>query len=128
MGGRRRYGRWDASDAELWEAAAAANAAEFLRQLPDGLDTFMGEGGARLSGGQRRRLALARTLLSPAPLLLLDEPCAGLDAETEREFYVTLNETAQGRTIVLIVHRLTGVERLDRVWRLVNGRAVAAAG
>jgi ATP-binding cassette subfamily C protein CydC len=84
-------------------------------------------GGARLSGGQARRLALARALLSPATLLLLDEPCAGLDAETERGFYETLNAQAAGRTIVLIVHRLTGAERLDRVWRLSAGRAVAAA-
>lgn len=119
--------RPDADDAALWQALESARLAEFVRGLPDQLDTWIGEGGARLSGGQRRRLALARTLLSPAPLLLLDEPCAGLDAETEREFFATLNDTAEGRTIVLIVHRLTGVERLDRVWRLVNGRAVPAA-
>ncbi len=120
--------RPDADDVALWQALEAARLAEFVRSLPDQLDTWVGEGGARLSGGQRRRLALARTLMSPAPLLLLDEPCAGLDAETEREFYATLNETAQGRTVVLIAHRLTGVERLDRVWRLVRGRTVAAAG
>lgn len=119
--------RPDADDAALWQALESARLAEFVQGLPDQLDTWIGEGGARLSGGQRRRLALARTLLSPAPLLLLDEPCAGLDAETEREFFATLNDTAQGRTMVLIVHRLTGAERLDRVWRLVNGRAVPAA-
>ena len=99
-----------------------------MRALPDGLDTWVGESGARFSGGQGRRLALARALLSPAPILILDEPCAGLDAETERDFFQTLNETAPGRTIILIAHRLTGVERLDRIYRLSAGHAVAAAG
>ena len=99
-----------------------------MRVLPDGLDTWVGEGGTRFSGGQGRRLALARALLSPAPVLILDEPCAGLDAETERGFLETLNETASGRTVILITHRLTGVERLDRIFRLSGGKAVAAAG
>ncbi len=74
------------------------------------------------SGGQGRRLALARALLSPAPILILDEPCAGLDAETERAFLATLNEVADGRTVILITHRLTGVEQLDRIWRLSGGQ------
>ena len=77
-----RYGRWDASDDELWAAAEAANAAEFLRKLPEGLDTYLGEGGARLSGGQRQRIAIARALLRDAPLLLLDEATSALDAES----------------------------------------------
>ena len=98
-----------------------------VRGLPDGLDTWVGEGGAQLSGGQGRRLALARALLSPAPVLILDEPCAGLDAETERAFLTTLNDVGDGRSVMLIAHRLTGVERLDRIWRLSGGRAVAAA-
>lgn len=117
-----------ADEAGLWAALEAARIADVVRALPDGLDSWVGEGGARFSGGQGRRLALARTLLSPAPLLILDEPCAGLDAETERAFFTTLNETAEGRTILLIAHRLTGAERLDRIWRLSAGRAVAAAG
>ena len=99
-----------------------------VRALPDGLDTWVGEGGARFSGGQGRRLALARTLLSPAPILILDEPCAGLDAATERAFLATLNEVAPGRSVIMITHRLIGIERLDRIWRLSNGQAVAAAG
>ena len=73
-------------------------------------------------------MALARALLSPAPILILDEPCAGLDAETERAFLATLNEVAAGRSVMLIAHRLTGVERLDRIWRLSGGKAIAAAG
>lgn len=119
--------RPDADDTALWAALDAAQLGEFVRVLPDGLDTWVGEGGARLSGGQGRRLALARTLLSPAPVLILDEPAAGLDAETERAFLETLN-TVDGRTILLIAHRLMGVERLDRIWRLSGGKALAAAG
>jgi ATP-binding cassette, subfamily C, bacterial CydC len=119
--------RPDADDAALWGALDAARIGEVVRALPDGLDTWVGEGGARFSGGQGRRLALARALLSPAPILILDEPCAGLDAETERAFLSTLNEVAGGRSVILIAHRLTGVERLDRIWRLSAGKAIAAA-
>jgi ATP-binding cassette subfamily C protein CydC len=119
--------RPDADANALWTALDAARIGEMVRALPDGLDTWVGEGGARFSGGQGRRLALARALLSPAPILILDEPCAGLDAETERAFLATLNEVAEGRSVILITHRLTGVERLDRIWRLSAGKAVAAA-
>jgi ATP-binding cassette subfamily C protein CydC len=117
-----------ADEAALWAALDAARIAETVRALPDRLDTWVGEGGTRFSGGQGRRLALARALLSPAPLLILDEPCAGLDAATERAFLATLNDAAAGRSVLLITHRLTGVERLDRIWRLSGGKAVAAAG
>jgi len=120
-------GRPEADEAALWAALDAAQVADVVRALPGGLDAWVGEQGAHLSGGQGRRVALARALLSPAPVLILDEPCAGLDAETERAFLATLNTVADGRSVVLIAHRLTGVERLDRIYRLSAGRAVAAA-
>ena len=120
-------GRPDADEAALWRALDAAEIGDFVRALPERLDTWLGEGGARASGGQGRRIALARTLLSDAPILILDEPCAGLDLATERAFFTTLNALPAGRTMVLIAHRLTGTERLDRIWRLSGGHAVAAA-
>jgi ATP-binding cassette subfamily C protein CydC len=120
--------RPDADTNALWGALDAARIGEMVRALPDGLDSWVGEAGARFSGGQARRLVLARALLSRAPILILDEPCAGLDAETERAFLSTLNDVAQGKSVILITHRLTGVERLDRIWRLAAGKAVAATG
>ena len=120
-------GRPTATERELWDALDKAALGDTVRALPDGLDTWLGEGGARLSGGQGRRVALARVLLSEAPILILDEPCAGLDADMERAFLTTLYAEAVGRTVILIAHRLTGAEKLDRIWRLSAGLAVAAA-
>jgi len=119
-------GRPDATDAELWAALDQAAIGDTVRTLPHGLDTWVGEGGTRFSGGQARRLVLARALLSHAPILILDEPCNGLDADAERSFLETLNQVAPERTVILIVHRLTGAERLDRIYRLAGGRALAA--
>ncbi|MGI4951667.1 MAG: thiol reductant ABC exporter subunit CydC [Janthinobacterium lividum] len=121
-------GRPEADEAALWQALGQAGLDEVVRTLPQGLDTWIGEGGAGLSGGQLRRVALARALVSQAPILILDEPATGLDDAAERAFFAALNEAAPGRTVVLIVHRLLGVERLDRIWRLSGGRMVAAAG
>ncbi|HZF93484.1 MAG TPA: ABC transporter transmembrane domain-containing protein [Allosphingosinicella sp.] len=110
-----RYGMWEATDAQLWDAAEAANAAEFLRRLPEGLDTFMGEGGARLSGGQRQRIAIARALLRDAPLLLLDEATSALDADSERLVQTALERLFESRTTMVIAHRLATVRAADRI-------------
>jgi ATP-binding cassette, subfamily B, bacterial len=119
-----RYGRWDASDDMLWEAAEAANAAEFLRRLPQGLDTFLGEAGARLSGGQRQRIVIARAILRDAPLLLLDEATSSLDAESERLVQESLERLMVGRTTIVIAHRLATVRAADRIIVLDHGRIV----
>ena len=119
-----RYGRWEAGDDELWEAAEAANAAEFLRRLPEGLDTYLGEGGARLSGGQRQRIAIARALLRDAPLLLLDEATSALDAESERLVQGSLERLFEGRTTIVIAHRLATVRAADRILVMEQGRIV----
>ncbi|MEY3658932.1 MAG: hypothetical protein RL425_1693 [Pseudomonadota bacterium] len=116
-----RYGRWDASDDDLWAAAESANAAEFLRKLPQGLDTFMGEGGARLSGGQRQRLAIARAILRNAPILLLDEATSALDAESERLVQDALEKLMVGRTTIVIAHRLATVRAADRIIVMEDG-------
>jgi len=120
-----RYGNWDASEDEIWAAARDANGEDFLRQLPDGLDTFMGEGGARLSGGQRQRLAIARALLRrDAPLLLLDEATSALDAESEAAVQGALEHLMEGRTTIVIAHRLATVRAADRIIVMDGGRIV----
>jgi len=119
-----RYGRWDAEDEAIWAAVEAANAADFLRALPEGLDTFLGEGGARLSGGQRQRLAIARALLRNAPLLLLDEATSALDAESERLVQDALDRLMVGRTTMVIAHRLATVRKADRIVVTDAGRIV----
>ncbi|WP_260483728.1 ABC transporter transmembrane domain-containing protein [Sphingomicrobium flavum] len=120
-----RYGRWDASEEDIWEAARAANADDFLRALPEGLDTFLGEGGARLSGGQRQRLAIARALLrNDAPLLLLDEATSALDAESEAQVQAALDNLMGQRTSIVIAHRLATVRKADRIIVMDGGRIV----
>ena len=119
-----RFGRWEASDEEIWEAARAANAEAFLQALPQGLDTFLGEGGARLSGGQRQRLSIARALLRNAPILLLDEATSALDAESERLVQDALTRLMKGRTTIVIAHRLATVRAADRIIVLDEGRVV----
>ena len=119
-----RYGNWNASDEALWDAARLANADEFLRALPEGLDTYMGEGGARLSGGQRQRIAIARALLRDAPLLLLDEATSALDAESERLVQDALDRLMADRTTIVIAHRLATVRAADRILVMDGGRIV----
>ncbi|MET0249051.1 MAG: ABC transporter transmembrane domain-containing protein [Sphingobium sp.] len=119
-----RYGRWDASDEQIWAAARAANAESFLRALPQGLDTHLGEGGARLSGGQRQRVAIARALLRDAPILLLDEATSALDAESERAVQDAIERLMHGRTTIVIAHRLATVRAADRIIVMDAGRIV----
>jgi ATP-binding cassette subfamily C protein CydC len=116
----------DAGDEALWRALDRAGIGDVVRALPEGLETGCGEGGARFSGGQGRRLALARVLLSPARILILDEPAAGLDPSAERAFLETLDTATEGRSVILIAHRLLGVERPTRILRLIAGRAIPA--
>jgi ATP-binding cassette, subfamily B, bacterial len=119
-----RYGNWLADDAAIWAAAEQANAANFLRELPQGLETYLGEGGARLSGGQRQRIAIARALLRDAPILLLDEATSALDAESERLVQDALERLMEGRTTVVIAHRLATVRKADRIIVMDQGRIV----
>jgi len=119
-----RYGRWDADDDAIWAAAEAANAASFLRALPDGLDSYLGEAGARLSGGQRQRIAIARAILRDAPLLLLDEATSALDAESEKLVQDALDRLMTGRTTIVIAHRLATVRAADRIMVMDQGRIV----
>ncbi len=119
-----RYGNWSASDDEIWEAARTANAETFLRELPQGLDTFLGEDGARLSGGQRQRIAIARAVLRQSPILLLDEATSALDAESERLVQEALDRLMKDRTTLVIAHRLATVRAADRIIVMDGGRIV----
>ncbi|WP_158537048.1 thiol reductant ABC exporter subunit CydC [Humitalea rosea] len=118
----------DADDAALFGALDRAGIGDLIRALPEGLQTRCGEGGARFSGGQVRRIALARALVCAAPILLLDEPAAGLDAAAELAFLATLETAAAGRTVLLLQHRLIGPFRPQKLFRLVAGRALPGLG
>jgi ATP-binding cassette subfamily B protein len=120
-----RFGRPDATDDEVRAAAVAAHATEFLDRLPDGLNTFLGEKGVRLSGGQRQRIAIARAVLRNPPILLLDEATSSLDAQSERAVQQALAELAEGRTTLVIAHRLATVRRATRIIVLDRGHVVA---
>lgn len=119
-----RYGRPEASDEEVIAAARAAFADEFITRLPEGYATFLGERGVRLSGGQRQRIAIARAMLKNPPLLLLDEATSALDAQSERMVQAALESAMQGRTTLVIAHRLATVQRADRIVVLEHGRIV----
>ena len=119
-----RYGKPEASDAEVMAAAQAAFAHQFISALPEGYDTFLGERGVRLSGGQRQRIAIARAMLKNSPLLLLDEATSALDAESERMVQAALESAMKDRTTLVIAHRLATVQQADRILVLDNGRLV----
>jgi ATP-binding cassette, subfamily B, bacterial len=119
-----RYGRPSASDAEIEAAARAAAADEFIRQLPQGYDSFLGERGIRLSGGQRQRIAIARAILKDPPILLLDEATSALDSESERLVQNALEGLMQHRTTVIIAHRLATVLKADRIVVMDRGKIV----
>jgi ATP-binding cassette subfamily B protein len=120
-----RYGRPEANDDEVRQAAAAAQALEFIERLPQGFATFVGERGVRLSGGQRQRIAIARAILRDPALLLLDEATSALDAESERLVQRALEDLRAHRTVIVIAHRLATVQRADRIIVLDQGRIVA---
>ena len=119
-----RYGRPEASEHEVIQAARAAQADGFIRELPQGYNTYLGERGVRLSGGQRQRLSIARAILKNAPLLLLDEATSALDAQSERAVQAALEHAMLGRTTIVIAHRLATVQRADRIVVLERGRIV----
>jgi ATP-binding cassette, subfamily B, bacterial len=119
-----RYGRPDATDAEVKAAAEAAFADEFIAQLPEQYDTFLGERGVRLSGGQRQRIAIARAMLKNPPLLLLDEATSALDAQSERMVQAALESAMRDRTTLVIAHRLATVQRADHIVVLDHGQLV----
>ena len=119
------YGMEGVTDAEIFHAAEAAHAREFLDRLPDGLETYLGERGVRLSGGQRQRIAIARALLRDPALLLLDEATSALDAQSEKVVQLALDELMAGRTTLVIAHRLATVRKADRIVVMDEGRIVA---
>lgn len=122
-----RFSRPDATDAEVESAARAAAAHDFLLALPDGYDTYVGERGVMLSGGQKQRIAIARAILRDAPVLLLDEATSSLDAQSERAVQQAVDELSQGRTTVVIAHRLATVKKADRIV-VMEGGQIAAIG
>ena len=120
-----RYGRPDATEAQVKAACAAAYATEFIERIPDGFNSYLGERGVRLSGGQRQRIAIARAILADRPVLLLDEATSSLDAESERMVQLALERLMAGRTVLIIAHRLATVRHADRIAVMEHGRIIA---
>ncbi len=121
------YGRLDATDAEILEAAQRAKLDGLIADCPDGLDTVVGERGVKLSGGQKQRVAIARIFLKNPPILILDEATSALDTETERAIQASLQELARGRTSLIIAHRLATIRDADRIV-VINEGGIAAEG
>jgi subfamily B ATP-binding cassette protein MsbA len=118
------YGRPDASHAEIVKAANAANAMEFIEKLPEGFGSTVGERGVALSGGQRQRIAIARAIIRNTPILILDEPTSGLDAASEELVFEALDRLMQGKTAIVIAHRLSTVRRANRIFVIASGGVV----
>ena len=119
-----RIGRKDATDEEVIEAAKKANCDEFVSKLPDGYNTYIGENGAELSGGERQRISIARALLKDAPIVLLDEATASLDAENETIVQEAISNATKGKTVIVIAHRMRTIENADKVIVLNEGKVV----
>jgi ATP-binding cassette subfamily B protein len=122
-----RYGRRDATDEEVIEAAKQAHCHEFISKLPLGYETYVGERGVKLSGGERQRVAIARAILKNAPILVLDEATSSLDSESEVLIQKALATLMEGKTVIVIAHRLSTIQRMDRIVAL-DGGAIAEEG
>src|SRR6185436_5555005 len=118
------YGRYDATDADVEDAARRANAHEFIEKLPEQYDTFVGERGVKLSGGQQQRLAIARAILASPQILILDEATSNLDTESEQLIQASMAELLAGRTTFMIAHRLSTIRRADLILLMEDGRVV----
>jgi ATP-binding cassette subfamily B protein len=119
-----RIGKKDATDGEIYAAAKLARCDGFIREMPDGFETVIGENGSTLSGGERQRISIARALLKDAPIVLLDEATASLDPENETQIQAAISELVKGRTVIVIAHRLRAVVGADKIAVLDNGRLV----
>jgi len=119
-----RYGRPDATDDEVKQAATLAHCHEFISSFPDGYSTYVGERGVKLSGGERQRVAIARAILRDAPILILDEATSSLDSESERLVQDALATLMKGKTVIVIAHRLSTIMKMDRIVVLNSGRIV----
>ena len=120
-----RYGRRDASDAEVIKAAKQAHCHEFIQKLPERYNTFVGERGVKLSGGERQRVAIARAILKNAPILVLDEATSSLDSQSEQYIQEALETLMQGKTVIVIAHRLSTIMKMDRIIVVEAGSIVA---
>ena len=118
------YGKPNASESEIMESAKKANALEFILSFPEGLETIVGERGVKLSGGQRQRIAIARAILKNPPILILDEATSSLDAESEKQVQMALDELMKDRTTIIIAHRLSTIRRVDKILVLSKGSIV----
>jgi subfamily B ATP-binding cassette protein MsbA len=118
------YGKPQATHEEIVRAAHLANADEFIDRMPDGYETMIGERGVTLSGGQRQRITIARAIIRNSPILILDEPSAGLDAESEKLVFDALENLMEGKTSIVIAHRLATVRRADKIFVIDGGRVV----